>query len=974
MTPPASTEGTSLSEGETASSMDLPLREAVGGSDAVRPGRSPSRDRVKTQEAAGPSAPEAVVLSVRVALGRDEDELDELATRLADQLGALIGVAIRRGGEPTHVGPGGLDVVFLDDDHASAAGRAVIAARESIALTEGMSGDAPGRLPAASCGLEAGRIALATAQGHRVGAGAPFEVARRLATEPGQLVAGPLVAARLARTAILVPVNGPEGAMRVLGPRAGLERLFTTSVGRMPLPFTGRDAELKDVADAARECLRSATPAHVAITGGAGVGTSRFLAEFAARLGRDVPNLAVLGAVVPPTDGGDLDALVHMLAADARVRPEDGPETVERRFERWLSRLVISDADASSASTHALAAMTLHGAFRVSARERNDALGLALSGLARRSPVLLAFDGATTLAGLRPVLAAFASSALPIVFASAGRRQLVSEPDSAPLRRHLELELTPLDAKRAESLVRSALAAAEDVPRWLVREVTRLSDGLPLVVDLALTALEADGVIDTRSRPWRISAAPVELGTPSSLDWLSLATLRRLSLREQRAIDAATVLGTGITPEAMAAMGIADAATRLDGLVDVGVFTRGSDQTWLPARPALMAAAFRALSPRRARRLHRAAAEWLVQSSRGERALSQIARHYALAGDDAAALPYAERAAARAAETPRLTDAVERCRIAATLAERAHQRDPTAASLERAADADVRLAGQLLRAGQLDPASALAKARMDEAASPRIRSAAAVVLGWADEHRGRLDDASAAFGVGRLQGADRATRTVALQGLAAVAVKRGEHDDALAYLDEARQSTPDGDGAELARLRSTTSRLEGHAHLRAGRFDAAEAAYVASRVHAVAGGAAEEEVDALNGRAALHYFAGDLERAEAAFREALHAAERWDLVHVEGYILTNLGEVTLKRGDGDGATKTLRVALARHEALGNDEGVAESQRLLAEAALAAGDLATAREWATAARASAERVGAAQLVAEAVRVTRMLEGG
>ena len=129
--------------------------------------------------------------------------------------------------------------------------------------------------------------------------------------------------------------------------------------------------------------------------------------------------------------------------------------------------------------------------------------------------------------------------------------------------------------------------------------------------------------------------------------------------------------------------------------------------------------------------------------------------------------------------------------------------------------------------------------------------------------------------------------------------------------------------------------------------------------------------DPLNGLAALHYFAGDLVRAEAAFREALRAAERWDLVHVEGYVLINLGEVILKRGDSDAATITLRVALARHEVLGNDEGVAESQRLLAEAALAASDLPAAREWAAAASASAERVGAPHLVEEAARVAGLV---
>ncbi len=251
---------------------------------------------------------------------------------------------------------------------------------------------------------------------------------------------------------------------------------------------------------------------------------------------------------------------------------------------------------------------------------------------------------------------------------------------------------------------------------------------------------------------------------------------------------------------------------------------------------------------------------------------------------------------------------------------------------------------------------------------PELEAAASLALGWTLEHRGQLDAAAAAFG---RAAEDTAHRREAWVGAASVAVKAGRLDDALRTLDLAGAATSTECGEERARLGSTIERLRGHAHLRAGARAAAASAYALAERRAVEGGAAEEQVDALNGLGALHFFAGELARAEGTFRDALEAAERWDLVHVEGYALTNLAEVLLAQGRAAEAAPRLETALARHAALENDEGVTESARLLAEARLALGDRDGAISAVAQATQSALRVGSDYAVGEAARVAALV---
>jgi tetratricopeptide (TPR) repeat protein len=938
-------------EAPTADSSKFDVTSRPPSAELVRPSR--------VREAAPPTVTMAAVLTVTLAERTSaSDDLEGAACSWLALLGRLVETAARRGGEVVIATPERVVMVFAADEGTSASERALDAGRTAIAVAE-----ASELVSSVAAGADVGPVAVGYVGAHVVAVGDALARSAALATAAGQLRVTKALGTQVLRHVVL----SPDGdCFRVAGHRAGLERLVGTSIGRAPLPFVGRTGELEQAEWFALEALRRHSLGLVRVSGPAGAGTSRFLAELAARVGRQETRLLVVGAAVSGGEHSEIDGLLRVVAGQARVRANEPEELAARRFERWL------DADGTDART--LARMVAEGVDRVPATDRNHALVTALQRLGSTGPTLLLFDGQLELAGLRAVFAALGDGrSLGLVVLASGRAPAVESAGGAV--RTLNVTLGPWSQADTEALVRTALAPALDIPRWLLREVVRLSDGLPLVVDELLLALEAAGTIDTATKPWRIGAAPTDLAAPTSLDHLALGRALRLVARDRRAADAAAVLGDTVTPEALAALGISDPRARLDALVVAGVLAQGADEQWVFTRSTMSEALRRALGVRRARRLHRAAGDWVARRANDPRAWALAAHHYALAGEADLALPFAERAAARAAETPRPTEAVARCRVAVELATITAQRSGTPEAGARLAEACVRLAEQLRRAGQLDLAGAEAKRAQLLADTDARRAEAHVALGWVLEHQGRLELAAEAFAAAyEVAEARSRTHSSAAQGLASVRIKSGQLLEALDLLASAAGDEPliGVSGLEAAKLRSTRLRLEGHARLRQGQLADAERAYRAAVASALDGGAAEEEVDALNGLGALRFFGGDLAGAEAIFTEALHAAERWDLVHVEGYVQTNLAEAQLRLGKTEEAAGRLRVARARHTALGNDEGVAEAARLLAEALVDLGDLASATEAAAASTAAAERIGTEYARGNARQVTELVE--
>jgi len=143
---------------------------------------------------------------------------------------------------------------------------------------------------------------------------------------------------------------------------------------------------------------------------------------------------------------------------------------------------------------------------------------------------------------------------------------------------------------------------------------------------------------------------------PATLRDAVLARAARLTPAGRRALDAAAVLGSRFAPALLAAMGMDDAA--VDECLMGGTLVRDDDLVAF-RHELSRAAILEALLPARAVELHALAlAAWRRLSPRPD-ALAPLAHHAEAAGDGAAVLEFAPRAARRASELRSHREAAE---------------------------------------------------------------------------------------------------------------------------------------------------------------------------------------------------------------------------------------------------------------------------------------------------------------------------
>lgn len=107
-------------------------------------------------------------------------------------------------------------------------------------------------------------------------------------------------------------------------------------------------------------------------------------------------------------------------------------------------------------------------------------------------------------------------------------------------------------------------------------------------------------------------------------------------------------------------------------------------------------------------------------------------------------------------------------------------------------------------------------------------------------------------------------------------------------------------------------------------------------------GAGSEVGAALNNLADLHREIGDFRQAVRYYREALAALRREGRADEVPHVLESLGAIQLERGDPAEAARTLEAALQAFRRANNPRHQLQAHMLLAQAALAGGDLTRAR--------------------------------
>jgi tetratricopeptide (TPR) repeat protein len=779
-----------------------------------------------------------------------------------------------------------------------------------------------------------------------------------------------------------VATAGPDEHF-ALERKADLLRDAADALHGVPIPFFSRDNDLKRLQLGLVQAQRGVLSC-VAATGPTSVGKSRLVAEFLRGVGDQVTVAAgACSAAGIPAPFDPFVQLVRRLLEgkqpdkDAfRGLLEAGGDSDTARCERRADAL----ARLFGGTEQLLAAQTAKAAGVAEQQAAFEAFSALLAGLTRggRPLVLLLEDlqwaRAPTMGLLQHVVRSLAEHPVLLVVTA----RVDKDPTliaSLPVRRgRLErVALKPLSRRQTASFVAQALDGFE-LPEPLLVAVDAFARGVPGLVEEALDALIADGVVlRDDAGGWRVDEARAERGAIAPFAELVRSRIGRLPPADRSLLQAVATAGEGAPLDMIGEMVERMIDPReIDALVQAGHLAevdapRFQGQREVRYRSPMIAEVLREGLPTRLRQtLHEGAARWLLRW-RGPRPAgfgALIAHHYMVAGDRENAVHYLVRTAEEALRAFANLDAWDayQAALAVALDESEGERMPD--DQDALVQARLGLASVGLGIGELDEA-----ARVVEDSVRAMRRARR----WSDYVRfvtlkGQLlmrrGDAEAAQATLReaMMMVERRDLDDALATIAGshytMALERAR-DDQNALRSAQRVLSKASDGEHVDDEHVAFARAEmmcGHIHSRAGDFDDARSAYGRARQHFRVAGDETGETMADIAFGNVAYRSGDLDDAEARYREAFEACTARDHAGGAGMALTNLGHVELDRGRLAPAIEALDRAAEIQRKLDDVVLLLETLRLKASAAVQGRHAGLAAAAIKEARALIERLG------------------
>lgn len=463
---------------------------------------------------------------------------------------------------------------------------------------------------------------------------------------------------------------GPDGASRVLVERTGGVLIGTRSLLGVETPTAGREAELRSLRQALTESLRGGETRGVLLLGEAGAGKSRL--KFETRLLLEELRISALyleGTGDPIRAQAPYALLGAALRMCGELRAEDPAPARRKKVAALYQRLMGQSPPKERADqivTLLSAALGVEAPGDSLSKLRQNPVALRaeleellfglLSAAARREPVALVLEDMQwvdpgSLAILERLLGQPRSR---LFFLGLSRPSLIeAHPGFLSQPPHQRVQLGPLDKEATSAILRALLGAA---PEELVGYLHDATGGNPCLIEELLSALWDKGILaQDASGALTLAGDPAALRVPAGAEALLQSRLDHLPQAEKEALKFASVFGRLFWAEGLAAMGIPDAAARLEKLRGREFITLRHESRFTGIkeyafRHALLHSVAYGLLPEAEREgLHAKAVSWL--ESVGEEDIATLARHYELSNDEPkAAERYAEAASRAAAE------------------------------------------------------------------------------------------------------------------------------------------------------------------------------------------------------------------------------------------------------------------------------------------------------------------------------------
>jgi tetratricopeptide (TPR) repeat protein len=532
--------------------------------------------------------------------------------------------------------------------------------------------------------------------------------------------------------------------------------------GQAPLPFVGRDAELATLRGAFEASIANAgMPGVVAVTGGPGIGKTRLVGEFLARLNGELGDDRHVLRVQPPArvSYGLWGSLLDVLLARVRAL-EPGCRDADTAFTALAALLPGDRGELLRQQRTVVSGLIGRGVDELGGsgpREMGDRIQLAVTlcleaasrflGSPAR-PVIVVLENLhradpASLVLIPAVVAAIDAASAPLLLLLTLR---VALPGQSPAGTRL-LELTPLGEGEAVVLARTfgePALLSEPVQRL----VTRRTGGNPLFIQQLVVALREDGLLGASEAQLRSVAPPV------SLYGLYLERVDRLEPALGDALRLAAVLGTEFERGIYLAVSEHETAVAapvpprwtapaaLDELVARGFVAPlgDEDETYAFDQPQMQAAVYGTILTENRRILHARAAGATERFYEGRlgRHLARVLHHYSQSGNIGETLRYARLAGARALAIAAYDEAAEHLAIAVGLQDRVPGLTPLSAAetlhdLATALEWRGHLRQALTRAEEAMTRLSAGGERLDTAAADgRIERSARIAMTLAD--------------------------------------------------------------------------------------------------------------------------------------------------------------------------------------------------------------------------------------------------
>jgi predicted ATPase/class 3 adenylate cyclase len=590
------------------------------------------------------------------------------------------------------VGDAVLAVFGVPDVHEDDALRAVRAAHElNVAVTElsgGLLAELGIRL-AIRTGVNTGPVVAGSARaGGSFATGDAVNTAARLeqAAAPGEILLGATTYA-LVRDAVEVEAAEPVLAKGKAEPVPAyrLVTVLDTEPGRRrrdDVALVGRVHENRVLDDALAGVLSSGHSHRVTVLGAAGIGKSRLVGDFLARVG-DRAGVA-RGRCLSYGQGITYWPLVQALRDALHLSGTESPEITRHALKQSLDRATDSDGIVGP-----LMALLGKAEMPVGSEQTFWAVRRLVEELASRGPLVLSLDD---LHWAEPTLLELVErlceevTALPLLVVCQARPELVElhpewdtdDVDAAVLR------LDPLNLTETGAAVAAVLGG--EPPEGLVSTVADWSGGNPLFIEEFVAHLVESGVLENTDG-WLVARPLVRADLPPTVTALLASRLDRLPASERDLLERMSVIGLEFERAQAEVLVAPDATGRLAELLAalagrdlIRPVDSADRETWAFKHVLVRDAAYDGMAKALRSELHERFADAIaLDDDVGDEYSGFVAHHL----EEAAR--FRRELAGRDPETEALVDrAVEALVLAADQA-RDHERDDTSASyLERA--------------------------------------------------------------------------------------------------------------------------------------------------------------------------------------------------------------------------------------------------------------------------------------------------